>query len=248
MKSSHISRLLKVTAWSSLALGSAFTAIVGFAHTAPGKPLLAVMGRAMGMPTAARAGGKCPLGYDVKATPDQKEAARRQFASSHAGTDRAQARPALGFVLDKTTRADITNWATAHDIRCTVPKSGSDLDCSDVPAEALPDGETGIGLHILWFTFGLGDTLTSAIGVRRDASVETVSSTFRRVTDEVSREAGPPATTVGDPSPGMLSSGALYQASAEYRFRNYFALTRATNMGPRQGFVITEEYRSLPDS
>jgi len=248
MKPFRFSRALKITAVSGIALGTAFTAVVGFAHTEPGRPLLALMGRAMGRQASANAGGKCPFGYDVKASPVQKEAARRQFAASHAGADRAQGRPALGFVLDKTTRADVTSWARAHDIKCVVPKTGSDLDCSDIPAEALPDHETGIGLHSLWFTFGTGDTLTSAIGVRRDASVEMISSTFKRVTDDVSREAGAPAKTEGDPSPATLSSGALYQASAEYRFRNYFALARATNMGRVQGFVITEEYRSLPDS
>ncbi len=247
MKGLRFSRALKITAVSGLALGSVFTGVVGFAHTQPGRPLLALMGRAMGS-RAGKTGGKCPLGYDVKESPEEKEAARRQFAASHAGVDRAQARPALGFELDKTTRADVTSWARAHDIKCVVPKSGSDLDCSDVPAEALPDRETGIGLHSLWFTFGLGDTLTSAVGVRRDTSVELISSTFKRVTDDVSREAGPPSKTEGDPSPATLSSGALYQASAEYRFRNYFVVARATNMGKVQGFVITEEYRSLPDS
>jgi len=242
------SRALKITAVSSLALGTLFTAVVGFAHTPPGRPLLAVMGRWMGSSMTAKAGGKCPLGYDVKASPAEKEATRRQFAAVHAGTERAHARPALGFELDKTTRAEITNWATTHDVKCVVPKAGSDLDCSDVPAEALPSGEPGMGFHSLWFTFGAGDALTSAIGVRRDARVEEISSTFKRVTDEVSKAAGPPTLVQGDPSPATLSSGALYQASAEYRFRDYFVITRATNMGRAQGFVITEEYRSLPDS
>jgi hypothetical protein len=248
MKPFRFSRALKITGAVSLALGAAFTGVVGFAHTQPGKPLLALMGRTMGSHAAAKTGGKCPFGYDVKASPVAKEAARRQFASSHAGADRAQARPALGFELDKTTRSEVTQWAEAHDIKCVVPKSGSDLDCSDVPAEALPDRESGIGLHSLWLTFGSGDTLTSAVGVRRDTSVAVISAAFKRVTDDVSREAGPPAKTLGDPSPATLSSGALYQASAEYRFRNYFVIARATNMGAAQGFVITEEYRSLPDS
>jgi hypothetical protein len=245
MKPFRFSRALKITGVAVLALGTTFTAVVGFAHTPRGKPLLALMGRSMGSHEAAK-GGKCPFGYDVKESPVAKEAARRQFATSHAGADRAQTRPAFGFELDKTTRADITSWAEAHDIKCVVPKAGSDLDCSDVPAGALPDRETGIGLHSLWLTFGLEDTLTSAVGVRRDTSVELISSTFKRVTNDVSREAGPAAKLQGDPA--MLSSGALYQASAEYRFRNYFVVARATNMGRVQGFVMTEEYRSLPDS
>jgi hypothetical protein len=248
MKPFQLARTLKITAVSGLALGATLTAVVGFAHTPPGRPLLAVMGRWMGRPAATKTGGKCPLGYDVKADPAEKEAVRRQFAATHAGTERAHARPALGFELDKTTRSDVTRWAAAHGVQCTVPKAGSDLDCSDVPADALPGGEPGIGFHSLWFTFGTADVLTSAIGVRRDTRVEEISSTFKRVTEEVSRAAGPPAKVDGDPSPATLSSGALYQASAEYRFRNYFVVARATNMGRTQGFVITEEFRSLPDS
>ncbi len=248
MKPSRISRLSRSAVASAFALGLALFAVVGVAHTRPGRPLLAIMGCCMrGGPMAAKKGGKCPLGYDLKGDPAEKEAARRQFAATHAGRGRAEERPSLGFELDKTTRGDIARWAMAHDIHCVVPRAGSDLDCSDVPADALPDGQPGIAFHSLWFTFGSGDTLTSAVGVRRDSRVEEISSTFGRVTEEVTRAAGAPTRVLGDPSPESLSSGALYQASAEYRFRNYFAVARATNMGRARGFVITEEYRSLPD-
>ena len=48
-----------------------------------------------------------------------------------------------------------------------------------------------------------------------------------------------------DSDPRVLTQGALRQASAEFRFRDYYALARATNLG--QSFVLTEEYRALPD-
>jgi hypothetical protein len=63
------------------------------------------------------------------------------------------------------------------------------------------------------------------------------------VAERVTREAGHAAASSGDPS--RLASGTLYQATAEYRFSNYFAVARATNMGPGTGYVLTEEYRSL---
>jgi hypothetical protein len=237
-------RALTIAGLSVASLGFVFTGVVGFLHTKPGRPLLSLV-----FGSSARSGGKCPLGYDTKVTPEDKEAQRRQFAAVHAGRAVAQGRPAFGFELDKTTRGDVLGWAATHDVQCKTPKSGADLDCSDVPVDALPSHtQVGGGFHSLWFTFGAGDKLISAVGVRRDTSVESISSTFRSVTSALTNTAGPPVQTQGDPSPATLSSGALYQASVEYRFRNYFALARATNMGPVQGYVLTEEYRSLPDS
>ncbi|RKI68909.1 hypothetical protein D7X55_11865 [Corallococcus sp. AB049A] len=57
------------------------------------RPLLKWMG--MSMPQATSAAG-CPLGYDAKQSPEQKEAARERFAAAHRGESPAQARPALG--------------------------------------------------------------------------------------------------------------------------------------------------------
>jgi hypothetical protein len=247
-------RIVKNGLVAVASLGVVFTAVMGFAHTEAGHPLLGLMGGALGMGagdrTAASPGAKCPLGFGNKGTPEEKEAARRQFASLHAGDGLAQARPALGFQLDRTTRSDVTEWATAHHVTCSTPKSGSDLDCAKVPADALvgsPPGSPEPGFQSIWFTFGAGDKLIAAVGIRQDARVEQMSSAFLAVTGDVSREAGPPARTQGDASPASLASGSLYQASAEYRFRNYFAVARVTNMGIK-GYVLTEEYRSLPES
>ena len=104
-----------------------FTVVVGFAHTRAGRPLLAFMafGKAKG--------GACPLGYDVAQTPAQKESSRRAFAASHGAAERAAARPALGFDLDRTTRADVRAWASAHGIACKEGRTGPDLDCAGRP-------------------------------------------------------------------------------------------------------------------
>jgi hypothetical protein len=243
-------RALKTAAVSVVSLGVAFTAVMGFAHTKAGHPILALMGPLMGASHhPGGSGGKCPLGFGNKGTAEEKEAARSKFATAHAGAERAPFRPALGFQLDTTTRNDVSAWASAHGVTCTVPKSGSDLDCGNVRADALPAGSdaSGIGFQSIWFTFGAGDKLIAAVGVREDAHADAMSSEFQRLVEGVTHEAGSPAKIQGDPSPAALASGALYQASAEYRFRNYFAVARVTNMGPR-GYVLTEEYRSLPES
>ena len=115
------------------------TGVIGFAHTPPGRPLLAMMG----MGKARTAGGKCPLGYDVAASPAQKESARQRFSEAHRGNGVAKARPALGFVLDQTTEAEVMKWADAHDVECKKPRSGADLDCVNVPATVV-----GLGSEI----------------------------------------------------------------------------------------------------
>jgi len=225
-----------------LTVSALFIAIVGLAHTAPGRPLLSVIGPVLGMRAG---GGKCPLGYDAKATPEQKEATRRRFAASHAGSTRAAERPAFGFVLDQTTKADVVAWAAEHAITCVVPRSGSDLDCSDVPTAAFPSPQQGLALHSLWLNFGAGERLVSVIGIRQGHDAQSISDAFAQATETTTHMAGPPTTTGGDASPAALASGDLYQAMAEYRFANYFAVARATNMGHARGFVLTEEYRSL---
>jgi hypothetical protein len=231
-------RYLKRALAAMVGLAVAFTALVGFAHTRRGRPLLALL-------SGSKARGGCPLGYDAARTPAQKEAARRVFAVSHAGEDRAAARPALGFELDRTTRADVGTWARVHGVACKVPRSGPDLDCADVPDAALPAPYRGAPIVSLWLSFGAGDTLDSLVVVRRSPDAATISATFEAVTSTVATEAGQARVVDGDPSAERLAAGLLHQASAEYRFRNYYAVARATNMG--DAFALTEEYRSLAD-
>ncbi len=239
MRRFKLLRFLRISLLSLVGLAVVFTAVVGFAHTKAGRPLLALMGH------GAKKGGACPLGFDVAASPEQKEAARLRFAADHRGEGHAAGRPALGFILDETTRDDVVAWAREHHVTCTTPRSGADLDCVNVPDTLLPDAARGAPVRDMRLVFGKRSTLISVVAVRRDSSAAAISSTFRAVTVDLAREAGPPASQEGDAGPARLSAGLLRQASAEYRFTNYYALARATNMG--DGFVLTEEYRSLPD-
>lgn len=220
------------------------TALIGFAHTKAGRPLrplLVLIERAV-----PASGARCPLGYDVKASPAARQAGRRQFAATHAGATAAAARPALGFTLDGTSRRDVQVWAAAHAVRCASPRVGADLECNDVPATALPTGFGAVALTTLWLDFGLGDRLIAVRALRSSHEAAPVSDAFAVVTDTVSRDAGRPARVQGESSAASLARGALNQASAEYRFKDYYAVARATNLGPR-GFALTEEYRSLPN-
>jgi hypothetical protein len=215
--------------------------LVGFAHTAAGRPLLRVLALSRGAAAA------CPLGFDRQARPADREAARARFRESHRGQDRALGRPAWGFVLGQTTREGIVASMRSAGITCRVSRGPSDLTCDGVPG--VPSGGAGGGRQVptrdLWFTFGERRQLISVVALSRDPRPEIISAEFSRVTDELRRGAGRGTPTVGDSAPASLAAGLLRQASAEFRFSDYYAIARVTNMG--DGFMLTEEYRSLVD-
>lgn len=229
-------RVLVRAAVSVVVLALVFVAVVGYAHTPPGRPLKMWMGRAFGMTASS-----CPLGYDVAQSPEEKAAARKGFALSHRGEQRAAARPALGFELDHTSRDDVTAWAERHGVHCERPRSGPDLECANVPAEAIADGQ--VPPKSLWFSFDQRDRLVALVAVRKDGDAERISSAFLQLGDHVKTVAGAPAQVDGDGSAARLRSGLLVQSTVEFRFADYYAIARTSNVG--DGFVMTEEYRSL---
>lgn len=240
MRAIRVPRAVLVALASLAGLLVVLTAVIGFAHTRPGRPVLAWLGKTTGF--GVKSGG-CPLGYDRAATPEQREVARVSFAASHGGTERAAGRPALGFTLDRTTRDDVAAWARAHRVACAQGKGPADLSCEAVPDGLLPEAFRGVGAETVWFTFGAADHLVSVIAIAHSDTPDRIGATFASVARDLDRETGAPALTSG--SPASLASGLLYQASAEYRFRDYYAVARATNVG--NGYALTEEYRSLPD-
>lgn len=218
------------------ALLVSLTAIIGVAHTEVGRPLLAYMpwGNAV-------KGVACPLGYDAPRTTAERASSQRRFAQTHRGTLPAAGRPALGFSLDGATRAEITAWASANHVTCTAPRGGHDLQCHDVAGKILPGA--GADVRTLWLDFGADGTLVSVIALRREKTAEQISATFAGVKSELTQVAGNPVNVQGAGTTQELKEGLLRQASAEYRFTNYYAVARATNMP--DGFLLTEEYRSL---
>jgi hypothetical protein len=189
--------------------------------------------------------GGCPFGYDKPMDPAGRERAQLIFASTHHGERRAANRPALGFVLGQTTRAQIMSQMLRRGITCRSGHGLSDLTCNAVPSAALDGGAPQAPARNLWLTFGTRQQLLSVIALSREAQPEPISAAFRRTRELLDREAGPVAQTHGNSEPRALSGGLLHQASAEFRFSDYYALARATNLGG--GFLLTEEYRSLAD-
>lgn len=227
-------RFLKATSVTLLAL----TGLIGFAHTRTARPALFWVGRHVHVP-----GASCPLGFDRTLSAEDREAGRQRFAQTHRGAAQASARPALGFALEATTRADVLSWASAHGVRCSEPRFGADLDCEQVPASALPAGMGAVGPKTLWLNFGGDGKLIAVMAVRSAPGAAQIAAAYQALVATLSREAGRPLSAQ-QASAAELSAGLLRQSSAEYRFRDYYAVARATNMGAG-GFVITEEYRAL---
>ena len=220
-----------------VALVVGLTAVVGIAHTEMGRPLLAYM------PWGNAIKGVCPLGYDAPKTAHARAAAERQFATLHRGEFPAAARPALGFKLQSATASDVQTWAKAKGVTCREPRSGHDLECVQVPARALPAPDDGTAVQSLWLDFGPDKTLTSVIALRRHKQAGPIAATFANINATLAEAAGQPSQQSGQGSVSELQKGLLRQASVEYRFSDYYALTRATNMAG--GFLLTEEYHAL---
>ncbi len=212
--------------------------LIGFAHTATGKPLLGMMGQAF-------RGKACPLGYDRAATPLAREQARVRFAAAHRGEARADSRPALGFELDRTSRTEVLSFMKSHGIACRASTTVADLICDKVPGQALAEEFKTNQSKDLWFNFGIQNQLVSVVAISRDTTAPHVSAAFAQVTDVIASRAGPATRSSGLGDAESLGAGALRQASREFAFADYYARARATNMG--SDFMLTEEYRSLPN-
>ncbi len=211
--------------------------LVGLGHTSAGRPVLEAVTR--------MAHGGCPFGYDKPLSPAQRERAASDFAANHRGPQRAASRPALGFQLDRTTRADVIAQLGKQGITCAADKGYSDLTCNGVPSSAL-GGETAYAPpRNLWFTFGSKQQLLSVIALSHAPQPQPISDAFVATRIAIDQRAGAVSTVQGDADAHALAGGLLRQASAEFRFRDYYARERATNLG--KDFMLTEEYRSLVD-
>jgi len=211
-------------------IGGAAVAVVVGMHAPPVRAWLGSRG--------THGGAACPFGYGAGARPIALDARR-----ALRGLAPALARPALGFALGFTTAADVLAWATAHDLRCA-PRRGAVVECAQVPGALVP-GAGELAASAVWFELGTTGRLASIKTVRRNPAVAAVASAFTTAEHALTAQAGAPAQRDGSPAPELLARGALRQAMVEYRFADYRAVLRATNMG--DGFVLTEEYAALAD-
>lgn len=177
---------------------------------------------------AAEPSAFCPFGYG---TPSAAPALPPRTVTP------TTPRPALGFTLDVTTRAEIEAWAITHGIRCTPQHGSMVLECVDVPAALVP--ATPLAATSVWFRF-TGATLAGIQTVRRTDAVDSIVAAFAAVEVTMTAAVGSPSKRQGEADAATLGRGTLRQAMVEYRAPAYRAVVRATNMG--DGYVLTESY------
>ncbi len=240
------SRIRSVALWGA-GLGLAFVALMGVAHTKPGRPLLALLFGAPGAGAAGRAGG-CPLGFDQGGgDPARREAGRLRRAEGLRGEGKASGRPALGFALDATTRAEIEAWAAKAGVSCVEPAAplfGADLDCSNVASGRLHRDASALDARSLWFQFDEAGLLVGVRAARYTPDPGAAAAALGAGVERLGREAGAPARRRGEPSAEYLAAGLLRQARVEFAFQDYFAAATATKLGQNE-YVVVDEYRSL---
>jgi hypothetical protein len=233
--------LVGLMAGSGLIVG-----LIGFAHTAPGrplKPLLFAANKAVGAKGDGKTGGACPLGYTKDSSPQEIEARRQKMVAEYKGAAPAQARPALGFSLGTSTRAEVDQWAATQKVTCTAPHGSAQLTCSHVPASAMA-GFGGLDADEIYLQFNPDNHLVSVGTVRSTRDPEAAIRSDSAIADELSRQLGAPTIVRGERSQAFLTGGLLRQVRTEFRFSDYFATTSLTSVGQGR-LVISERYELL---
>lgn len=204
-----------------------------------------IMGWRPAAGASASAGGGCPFGYDEPRTASTSSTPSMVAISKHLAARArvsmlasASERPALGFDLGTTTRADVLTWATQHGVGCELLRDRSSLECQSVPAGALASDPAQLASSTAWFEFS-DDRLVRIKTLRRSDAAPLIENAFARTQQDLTERAGAPTAVAGRPE--LLQRGALRQTSAEFSYRDYVASVRATNMG-QDGYVLTESY------
>ena len=222
-------RLLRVSLYVVSVLAG-LTLFVGFLHTKAGRPLLAHLG----------------VGCPMKASPEDVEAARLNSARTQRGAEAAASRPALGFALDSMTLADVKAWVDKHDLNCDELRTGL-MRCSDVPATAFGDQETGPNVDQLDFGFApASQRLVNISAWRHGLSGDAAAAQMSSIVSAMHKQLGAPTREAGDRTADYLASGPMHTAIVEYRFKDYIADVSATNV-PGRGLLLREHYMSARD-
>ncbi len=212
-----------------LALPVAAVAFMGLAHTKVGRPLLSAFG-------SSRVG--CPVST-ANASPQQLEDQRAATMKAQRGAERARARPALSFVLTRSTKTDVAAWASARGVTCTDELAQTALRCRDVPTDAGP-------IRDLYMRFEPSGALVAVDAIRGAQSGDAAIALVDAIAATIVRDAGAASATRGESSGAMLERDTYASRAIEFRFRDYSADVSATNMG-EQGLVVREQYRAIPD-
>ncbi|HTA19274.1 MAG TPA: hypothetical protein VK989_08275 [Polyangia bacterium] len=210
------------------------TGLVGVLHMPFAAPLLRQI-----MP-----GGICPI---MRGTPEQIDRAHAVAATAirASASTPAPVRPALGFTLDKSTRADLDAWAKRNDVSCKSIAGNETLRrCTDIPASAVGEPEALGALEEATFEFKSSGQLVNVQTMRRHLSGAQAALAAGTLEQAAVAGLGAPSTSAGTPTAAHLSSGQLATFVATHVFTDYRATISATNLAPT-GVMVREEYLSV---
>lgn len=214
--------------------GLVLTGLVGVLHLPFAAPLLRKISPA----------SLCPITHGSPAQIDRAHAIGAAAIRASATTV-APSRPALGFVLDKTTRADVDAWAARHGVSCENIGGNANLRrCLDVPAVAVGEPASFGPLEDVSFELRGTGELVSVETLRRHLTPSAAAVLSVELERTVASAVGAPTTTAGQAAEAHLAHGFLSSYVAEHTFADYRATVTATNLADT-GVMVREQYLSV---
>jgi hypothetical protein len=211
--------LLKVAAWTSGTLLT-LTGLIGFAHTPAGRPLLALLGVLPG----------CPVLANID--PIKAQGNRQIWLAKKAGSERAPARPALGFELGRAQQAEVTQALAEQGASCATTRKGSALECSRRDESLL-------------LQFDAARRLVAVDVFHRTPSGVRALNLLENSERKLASRLGPATQVRGERTAAYLD-GRFSQVALEYRYSDYLARIAATNFGGE--LRVREQYDLLTAS
>jgi len=224
---SPLQRALVRTAAALAAVAGLGTALIGFAHTPWGRPLLKLP-----LLSALAHHAGCPVGA---IDPVSFERVRATKLRGELGKEAATTHPALGFELGRSERRDVERWAQSVAVSCRPGFVESVLECEDVKVPgALPIAQ-------LRLQFDGNSRLVGVDLFRSQAAAETLVSAFATSGRELDAQVGPATSSVGTASVAEATASPFKTVLRKYSYRDYVATLTLVNLGKR-GLRLREQY------
>jgi len=186
--------------------------------------------------------GGCPM-LGARMTPEQMDNARRISVSADRGDVAAPLRPALGFVLDVTTLADVHAWGNREKVACEDARAGL-VTCTGVRPSAFGSPTADAPIDELALGFDARGRLVNITTLRSHLSAADAALASRDIGTLLEASLGSAGKRTGAFDTRRLArSGVDSLATVQYRYRDYFADVTAMNL-PESGPSIREHYMS----
>jgi hypothetical protein len=186
----------------------------------------------------------CPITHGSAAQIDRAHALGAAAIRASA-TSTAPSRPALGFELDKTTRADLDAWASKNGVSCSNIGGNESLRrCTDVPASAIGEPDSLGVLEEVSFELRASGELVDVETLRRQLTSERGAVVAAQLETTAASTLGAPTQSGGEATSAHLAHGFLSSYVAEHTYSDYRATVSATNMG-KTGVMVREQYLSV---